>query len=82
MITAGDVVVCSALECRPHLLVLAADGPLETALLADLARESIQRLHYGEPATVVQAVQRADDIATYHVPTVDVAPAPAFGGAR
>ena len=82
MVTVGDVVVCSALDCQPHLLVLAADSPLETALLADLAPESIQRLRYGEPATVVQAVQRADDIATYRVPTDDVAPALAFGGER
>jgi len=79
----GAVVVCTALDSRPHMLVLDRESQtLRTALLADLASETVQRLRYGEPATVVQAVQRADDIDSYRVPTDDVAPAPAFGGAR
>ena len=76
----GDVVVCTALECRPHMLVLDAEAQLRTALLADLATESIQRLRHGHTATVVRAVRRAETIDTYRVPRDDVAPSPVLEG--
>jgi len=73
----GDVVRCQALDCRPHMLVLAVEADrLRTALLADLAQESIQRLRHGHTVTVVRAVRQADAIDTYRVPTDDVAPSP------
>jgi len=75
--TTGDVVVCQALDCRPHMLVLnAEDDRLRTALLADLPQESVQRLRRGHTETVVQAVSEADAIETYWVPSDDVAPSP------
>lgn len=83
MTTPGDVVVCQALESRPYMLVLAADGTqLRTALLADLASETIQWLRRGHTDTVVAAVEAADGIDSYRVPTDDVVPVPAFGGER
>jgi len=76
----GDVVVCTALEWCPHMLVLAVEADrLRTALLADLAQETVQRLRRGQTATVVRAIQRAA-IETYWVPSDDVAPSPVLEG--
>ena len=75
--TAGTVVVCHELDYRPHMLVVdVGDDTVQTALLADLAPESIQRLRRGQPESVVQAVRRAEAIDTYWVPTDHVAPSP------
>ena len=83
MTTPGDVVRCQALTCRPHMLVLdIEDDCLQTALLADLASGTVQRLRRGHTDTVVQAVSEADDIATYRVPTDDVDPSPVCWGRR
>lgn len=74
MTTTGDVVVCRALDCRPHFLVLdVGSDHLTGALLADLARESVQRLAHGHTDTVVHAVHQTD-IDTYRVPREDVVP--------
>lgn len=61
----GAVVVCQPLDCRAHMLVLHADDQLRTALLADPAPESANRLHPGDRETVVRAVRRAEHIDTY-----------------
>lgn len=75
-LTPGTVVVCHALDYRPHMLVVdAAADTVRTALLADLDPETIERLRRGQPAPVVQAVRRADTIETYRVPRAHVAPA-------
>ncbi|MDS0261896.1 hypothetical protein NDI56_21045 [Haloarcula sp. S1CR25-12] len=77
----GAIVVCQALDCRPHMLVLnVEDDRLRTALLADLASETVQRLRRGHTKPVVQAVLRADAIETYWVPSDDVAPSPVLEG--
>jgi len=77
----GAIVVCQALDCRPHMLVLdVEDDRLRTALLADLATESIKRLRRGQTGTVVQAVSEADGIETYWVPSDDVVASPVLEG--
>jgi len=74
MTSAGDIVVATALECRPRFLVLdVEDDHIGAALLADLSKESIQRLVHGHTETVLQAV-RQTDVDTYRVPREDVAP--------
>jgi hypothetical protein len=73
--TVGHVVVCHELDSRPHMLVVDVDSDtVQTALLADLAPESIQRLRRGRTEPVVQAVRQAAAIDTYCVPRDHVAP--------
>jgi hypothetical protein len=75
----GSIVVCHELAYRPHMLVVDVDdNTVQTALLADLAPESIQRLQRGQPEPVVRAVRQAEAIDTYCVPRDHVAPSPAL----
>lgn len=79
MAAAGDVVVCKALESRPHMLVIRADAEsLSVILLADLPRELIQQCRRGDGRAVVQEARRVDEWSRYRVPREDIEPAPGF----
>ena len=74
----GEVVTLTELDSEPPLLVLDVDEDLTGALLADLAKETIQRLDatVGDRDArreIVTAVKNADGIMTFAVPPAEVA---------
>jgi hypothetical protein len=76
MAEAGDVVVCHALECRPHMLVVGADAEsLRVVLLADLPRALLQRCCRGDGTAVAGEARQVEEWSRYRVPREDVEPA-------